>query len=58
MGSLARVLGMPSMAAISEAIRKEIPRQPKANIKAAEAAYKEVQVLEPVKHSASSSTRT
>jgi pyruvate ferredoxin oxidoreductase gamma subunit/2-oxoisovalerate ferredoxin oxidoreductase gamma subunit len=48
MGSLARVLGVPSMAAISEVIREQIPRQPKANIKAAETAYKEVQTVELV----------
>jgi hypothetical protein len=36
------------MAAISEAIREEIPRQPKANRKAAETAYKEVQTVELV----------
>jgi Pyruvate/2-oxoacid:ferredoxin oxidoreductase gamma subunit len=46
MGGLARVLGMPSMEAISKAIQKEVPSKPKANIKAAEMAYKEVRVLD------------
>jgi pyruvate ferredoxin oxidoreductase gamma subunit/2-oxoisovalerate ferredoxin oxidoreductase gamma subunit len=58
MGSLARVLGIPSMAAISEAIREEIPRQSKANIKAAETAYKNVKLLGEIEGNASSSTRT
>lgn len=47
MGGLARVLGMPAMTAIAEAIRNEVPSKPKANIKAAEMAYKRVRVLEP-----------
>ncbi|MEE9122329.1 MAG: 2-oxoacid:acceptor oxidoreductase family protein, partial [Syntrophobacteria bacterium] len=51
MGSLARVLGIPSMAAISEAIREEIPRQPKANIKAAESAYQKVKLLGDIEES-------
>jgi pyruvate ferredoxin oxidoreductase gamma subunit/2-oxoisovalerate ferredoxin oxidoreductase gamma subunit len=46
MGGLARVLGMPAMTAIAEAIRNEVPSKPKANIKAAEMAYKRVRVLE------------
>ena len=58
MGSLARVLGIPSMAAISEAIREEIPRQSKANIKAAETAYNKVKLLGEIEGNASSSTRT
>jgi hypothetical protein len=46
------------MAAISEAIREEIPRQSKANIKAAETAYKNVKLLGEIEGNASSSTRT
>jgi pyruvate ferredoxin oxidoreductase gamma subunit/2-oxoisovalerate ferredoxin oxidoreductase gamma subunit len=45
MGGLARVLGMPAMAAIGEAIRKEAPSKPKPNIKAAEEAYSLVKML-------------
>jgi pyruvate ferredoxin oxidoreductase gamma subunit/2-oxoisovalerate ferredoxin oxidoreductase gamma subunit len=48
MGGLARVLGMPAMAAIGEAIRKEAPSKPKPNIKAAEMAYKQVRVLDSI----------
>ena len=44
MGSLARILGMPGMAAISEAIREEVPSKPEANIEAAESAYDQVVV--------------
>jgi hypothetical protein len=39
------------MAAISEAIREEIPRQPKANIKAAESAYQKVKLLGDIEES-------
>jgi len=45
MGGLARVLGMPSMEAISKAIQREVPSKPKANIKAAEMAYENVQLV-------------
>ena len=48
MGGLARVLGIPSMEAISKAIQKEVPSKPKANIKAAEMAYEQVQLLRPL----------
>ena len=48
MGALARLLNMPSLTAISRAIEEETLRKPKANIKAAETAYKKVQLLEPV----------
>jgi Pyruvate/2-oxoacid:ferredoxin oxidoreductase gamma subunit len=48
MGGLARVLGMPSMEAISKAIQKEVPSKPNANIKAAEMAYEQVQLLRPL----------
>jgi pyruvate ferredoxin oxidoreductase gamma subunit/2-oxoisovalerate ferredoxin oxidoreductase gamma subunit len=41
-GGLARVLGMPPMAAIAEAIRDEVPDRSKPNLKAAEEAYAEV----------------
>jgi pyruvate ferredoxin oxidoreductase gamma subunit/2-oxoisovalerate ferredoxin oxidoreductase gamma subunit len=44
-GALARVLGVPSMEAISKAIQIEVPSKPKANIKAAEMAYEQVQLL-------------
>jgi Pyruvate/2-oxoacid:ferredoxin oxidoreductase gamma subunit len=39
---------MPSMEAISKAIQKEVPSKPKANIKAAEMAYEQVQLLRPL----------
>ena len=45
MGGLARVLGMPSMEAISKAIQREVPSKPKANIRAAEMAYEQVQLV-------------
>lgn len=45
MGGLARVLGMPSMEAISKSIQREVPSKPKANIKAAEMAYENVQLV-------------
>jgi pyruvate ferredoxin oxidoreductase gamma subunit len=48
LGGLARVLGMPSMEAISKAIHREVPSKPKANIKAAAIAYEKVQLLGPV----------
>ena len=48
MGGLARVLGMPSMEAISKAIQKEVPSKPKANIKAAKMAYDTVKLVGPV----------
>jgi 2-oxoacid:acceptor oxidoreductase gamma subunit (pyruvate/2-ketoisovalerate family) len=48
MGALARVLGMPSMEAISKAIQREVPSKPRANLKAAEMAYEQVQLLGPV----------
>ena len=48
MGGLARVLGMPAMAAITEAIQKEVPSKPKPNIKAAEEAYKQVSLVGPI----------
>jgi len=48
LGGLARVLGMPSMEAISKAIQREVPSKPKANVKAAEMAYENVQLLGPV----------
>jgi 2-oxoacid:acceptor oxidoreductase gamma subunit (pyruvate/2-ketoisovalerate family) len=45
LGGLARVLGMPSMEAITKAIQSEVPSKPKANIKAAKMAYEQVQLL-------------
>jgi len=48
MGGLARVLGVPAMAAVTEAIRKEVPSQPKRNIKAAETAYAQVKLLDSI----------
>ena len=45
-GGLARVLGMPAMAAIVEAIQEEVPSKPKLNIKASEEAYNQVELLE------------
>ena len=45
LGGLARVLGMPSMEAISKAIQREVPSKPKANIRAAEMAYEQVQLV-------------
>ena len=52
MGSLARILGMPGMTAISEAIRQEVPSKPGANIEAAESAYHQVMVVGSVEESA------
>jgi pyruvate ferredoxin oxidoreductase gamma subunit/2-oxoisovalerate ferredoxin oxidoreductase gamma subunit len=46
MGGLARVLGMPAMVAVIEAIEKEVPSRPKSNIRAAEEAYSQVEFLE------------
>jgi pyruvate ferredoxin oxidoreductase gamma subunit/2-oxoisovalerate ferredoxin oxidoreductase gamma subunit len=56
MGALARVLGMPSMKAISKAIQREVPSKPKANVKAAEMAFEQVQLLGPVGEEDKSST--
>lgn len=58
LGGLARVLGMPSMAAISEAIQEEVPSKAKANIKAAEMAYEQVRVLESIEKGTSSTLGT
>lgn len=52
MGGLGSILGMPTMAAIAEAIREEVPSKPEANIKAAETAYKQVQLIGMIKESA------
>lgn len=41
-GALARLLEMPPLAAVAEAIREEIPALADANIRAAEEAYKTV----------------
>ncbi len=48
MGGLARVLGMPTMASITEAIQEEVPGKIKQNMKAAEEAYKKVKFLESI----------
>jgi pyruvate ferredoxin oxidoreductase gamma subunit/2-oxoisovalerate ferredoxin oxidoreductase gamma subunit len=47
-GALARILGMPPLAAIAEAIREEVPGIAEENIKAAEAAYTGVTLLGPM----------
>jgi pyruvate ferredoxin oxidoreductase gamma subunit/2-oxoisovalerate ferredoxin oxidoreductase gamma subunit len=47
-GALSRVLGVPPLAAIAEAIREEVPGTAEENIKAAEAAYTEVTLLGPI----------
>jgi len=44
-GALARVLGVPPLAAIAEAIREEVPGMAEENIRAAETAYTEVTLL-------------
>ena len=43
-----RVLGVPTMASITEAIQKEVPSKAKENMKAAEEAYKKVKFLESI----------
>ena len=44
-GALARVLGVPPLAAIAEAIREEVPGTAEENIKAAKVAFSEVRLL-------------
>ncbi|HYR02510.1 MAG TPA: 2-oxoacid:acceptor oxidoreductase family protein [Syntrophobacteria bacterium] len=44
-GALARVLGVPPLAAIAAAIREEVPGTADENIKAAEVAFSEVRLL-------------
>jgi 2-oxoacid:acceptor oxidoreductase gamma subunit (pyruvate/2-ketoisovalerate family) len=44
-GALARVLGVPPLAAIAEAIREEVPGMAEENIRAAEVAFNEVRLL-------------
>jgi 2-oxoacid:acceptor oxidoreductase gamma subunit (pyruvate/2-ketoisovalerate family) len=44
-GALARVLGVPPLAAIAEAIREEVPGMAEENIRAAEVAFSEVRLL-------------
>jgi len=44
-GALARVLSVPPLAAIAEAIREEVPGTAEENIRATEAAYTEVTLL-------------
>ncbi len=57
MGGLASILGMPTMAAVAEAIREEVPSKPKANIKAAEEAYSRVQMLGLVEKTAAAALK-
>lgn len=45
MGALARVLGMPRMDTIAQAINKEIPSKPEENVQAAQDAYEQVQLI-------------
>ncbi|WP_207681953.1 2-oxoacid:acceptor oxidoreductase family protein [Desulfonema magnum] len=45
-GAFARIMEMPPMEAIAEAIEKEIPVKPRQNILAAKQAYEEVQMIE------------
>ena len=58
MGGLARVLGMPSMEAISRAIQREVPSKPRANIRAAKMAYEQVRILEPAMEDKTSTVGT
>jgi pyruvate ferredoxin oxidoreductase gamma subunit/2-oxoisovalerate ferredoxin oxidoreductase gamma subunit len=44
-GALARVLGVPPLTAIAEAIREEVPGMAEENIRAAEVAHGEVRLL-------------
>ena len=44
MGALSKVLGMPPMDAITNAIKKEVPGKPHENIRAAGEAYNEVRL--------------
>ena len=44
MGALSKVLGMPPMDAITNAIEKEVPGKPRENIRAAGEAYDEVRL--------------
>jgi pyruvate ferredoxin oxidoreductase gamma subunit/2-oxoisovalerate ferredoxin oxidoreductase gamma subunit len=44
-GAFSRVLGMPPMKAIADAIHEEVPREADKNIRAAQDAYKEVQLV-------------
>lgn len=44
-GALARVLGVPPLTVIAEAIREEVPGMAEENIRAAELAYREVRLL-------------
>jgi pyruvate ferredoxin oxidoreductase gamma subunit/2-oxoisovalerate ferredoxin oxidoreductase gamma subunit len=44
-GALARVLGVPPLTAIAEAIREEVPGMAEENVRAVEAAYTEVTLL-------------
>ena len=45
MGGLARVLDMPDMAAVTDAIQAEVPSKPESNINAAMTAYDQVNLV-------------
>ncbi len=45
MGAFARMLAIPPMEAVCNAIREEVPSEPEANIAAAREAYEEVTLL-------------
>jgi 2-oxoacid:acceptor oxidoreductase gamma subunit (pyruvate/2-ketoisovalerate family) len=44
-GALARMLEMPPLGAIADAIKEDIPTKPEQNIQAAKAAYEEVRLI-------------
>jgi 2-oxoacid:acceptor oxidoreductase gamma subunit (pyruvate/2-ketoisovalerate family) len=45
LGAFARMLGMPPMDALAQAIREEVPDKPEENIRAAEEAHDQVQII-------------
>jgi hypothetical protein len=45
MGAFARMLEMPPMGAVAQAIEAEVPSKPEENIRAAQEAYDEVQLI-------------
>ncbi len=45
LGAFARMLGMPPMDTVAQAIREEVPSKPEENIRAAEEAYDQVQII-------------
>jgi len=44
-GAFARMLAMPPLVAIAEAIREDIPIKPEQNLLASQAAYENVQLI-------------